>query len=93
METSRPEGVKQEMRGRKLKSGVNWRRGCEAERPQIRTISSQLHVPAALSLKNSHDVCRTGGWVGPKASLNTLENKKSVAFYYNRTTIPRSSSQ
>jgi hypothetical protein len=51
MEISRPEGVRQEMRERKLKSGVNWQRGWEAERPKTRTISSQLHVPAALPLE------------------------------------------
>jgi hypothetical protein len=51
METSGPDGVKQEMRGRKLKSGVNWQRGCEAERSKTRTISSQLHVPVALPLE------------------------------------------
>jgi hypothetical protein len=52
METSRSDGVKQEIRGRKLKSCVNWHRGCEAERSKTRTISSQLHVPAALTPEN-----------------------------------------
>ena len=83
METNRPKSVKHEMRGRKLKSVVYWQgaskqKGVKQVARKTRTISSQLHVPVALSPeKKSHIACGTGGWVGPKTNLNILQKEEN----------------
>jgi hypothetical protein len=37
-------------------------------------VSDQPHFPAALFLGRAHSTHCTGGWVGPKASLDILKN-------------------
>jgi hypothetical protein len=50
---------------------------------KTRTVSGQLHVPAAIPLgEKSHDGCRTGGWLGPETNLNTSEKERTVTPNY-----------
>jgi hypothetical protein len=53
-------------------------------------VSGQLHAPAALppgkdTLAGTH---WTGGWVGPRAVLNTVEKRKVRSLRLNRTPEP-----
>jgi hypothetical protein len=54
-------------------------------------VSGQRHAPAALYPQGMTHC--TGGWVGPRAGLDTEARKKnSFAFVGDRTPIARSSS-
>jgi hypothetical protein len=57
-------------------------------------VSGQRHAPAALSPgdRNPGTHC-TGGWVGPRAGLDTEVREKSFAPAGDRTPIARSSSK
>jgi hypothetical protein len=56
-------------------------------------VSGQRHAPAALYTrrKNPGTHC-TGGWVGPRAGLDTEIEEKSLASAGDLTSIARSSS-
>jgi hypothetical protein len=72
-------------------------RGCIApthSRPRhLIGVSGQSHAPAALWPRGKGPGTHwTGGWVGPRAGVDTDVEEKSLASAGNRTSIARSSS-
>jgi len=41
--------------------------------------SGQLHAPTTLTSGSRYQSHYTGGWLGPRASLDTLDKSKSLA--------------
>jgi hypothetical protein len=42
-------------------------------------VSSELHALAALPPGKNHGTHRIGGWIGPRAGLDTLEKRMSYS--------------
>jgi hypothetical protein len=47
-------------------------------------VSDQLHAPAALAPGRAPDTYRIGGWMGPRAGLDTASQKEICAILINR---------
>jgi hypothetical protein len=41
-------------------------------------VNGQFHDPFTLSPVNNPDIHSTGGWAGPRAGLDVLEEKKNL---------------
>jgi hypothetical protein len=45
-------------------------------------VRGRLHAPAALPLTKEHIVIGLGGWVGPRAGLDTVDYYYYYYYYY-----------